>query len=563
MRPSRIFVRFMLVGFLLLTPSLTAQSVGGTEGDFPILPPDRAELSKLLFDRKMVIAHNMTEEVSRYLTGIDVDLYRPDGSTAALGGIHQFLPMDPVVHRGRVRTLDEVAESEIRAARLLGLDGFQFYFPHNMNGPSMYRYSSNVVAHVKAARRIDPSFRLTLCFAPLDKVEASVRLTNYARFLRFMLDETAGCDTWLKTPDGRHIFFTWIGDNIIPDLKGRHWEIGKESHLLGKVAGALGRIATGAGVRGAFIHQLRWTDRPEYLSNFFSYFPAGWNWTDAAEKIPEFHAVAAMARERHRLFSYTAWNDFYTSKVFKKGTWDMYHEAPKAVAAGIAALGRHGKNGGLTATWRAYLEAVVKDGGPLLNVATWNDFREGHHLAPEVNHNFASALILQYYKRRWLGVEPAVDLETVMVFYKKYPKAVIPNPFFIPVSTEKGGDDSLEDGVEIVTLLTEPGDVWFNQRKVGSAAAGLTTQRVPPVVGKITAEVRRKGAIACRVESPEWMTDAPYRSDRLTYMYSSRCREIFHAIYGKDAVPPVSDEYAEMVAGIPNWKSRMGGATNR
>lgn len=563
MKSPRNLIRSLALGFLLAAPFSVAQGTGGTEGDFPIPPPDRPELALPLFDRKMVIAHNMTEEVSRYLSGIDVDLYRPDGSTAALGGIHQFLPMDPVVYQGKVRTLEEAAESEIRAARLLGLDGFQFYFPHNLNGPFMYRYCSNVVAHVKAAQRVDPAFRLTVCFAPLDKVEASVRLTNYARFLKFMLDATAGCDTWLKTPDGRHIFFTWIGDNILPDLKGRHWEIGKESRLLGKVAGAFDRIAAGAGVRGAFIHQLRWTDRPEYLSNFYSYFPAGWNWTESADKIPAFQAVAAMAREKKRLFSYTAWNDFYTSKVFKKGTWDMYYDAQKAAAAGISTLGRHGKYGGLSANWRAWLDAAMEDGGPLVNVATWNDFREGHHLAPEVNHNFASALLLQYYKRRWLGVEPAVDRETVMVFYKKYPKAAVPSPFFIPMDSGKEGDDSLEDGVEVVTLLTEPGEVWLNNRMVGTVAAGLGTLRVPPLVGKISAEVRRKSLVACRVDPPEWMTDAPYRTDRLTYMYSSRCPELFRAIYGKDAVQPLSIEYVETVPGTPNWKSRVKAATNR
>lgn len=541
----------------LLTAGLGAQVVAPVESDgIPMMGRDRTELALPLFDRKMVIAHNMTEEVSRYQTGIDVDLYRPEGSTAALGGIHQFLPMDPVVFKGRVRTLDEVAASEIRSARMLGLDGFQFYFPHSLNAAFMYRYSSNVIAHVKAAARVHPAFRVTLCFAPLDKAPATTRITNYQRYLRFMLEETRGLDTWLKTPDGRHLFFTWIGDNIIPDLGGRHWQIEGRSDLLGKVAGAFDQIVTGAGVRGAFIHQLRFPNRPDYLSNFYDYFPGGWNWTDPKEKIPSYQAVARFARERGRLFSFTTYNDFYTSKVFKKGTWDMYHDAGKAVAAGLETLGRHGMNGGLSATYRAWLEAGLAHDGPLLNVATWNDFREGHHLAPEVNHNFVPGILLDYYRRKWTGMEPAVDRETIMVFYKKYAHAVKPGLFPIAVSDDKTPDTSLEDDLEILTLLQSPGEVFYNGKSLGQAPAGLTSFRVKPAMGRVVAEVRRGSGVVCTVAPPEWITDKPYRTDRLTYMYSSRCPELFHAVYGPGATMPVSDEYAEKVPGVPNWTTR-------
>jgi len=82
-------------------------------------------------DEKLVIAHYMTDMVpqtNRPLNRwIDPELADPEGSTAALGGLHQTVPMASLYLKeaGLTRAVD----FEIRAARQLGVDGFQFYYP--------------------------------------------------------------------------------------------------------------------------------------------------------------------------------------------------------------------------------------------------------------------------------------------------------------------------------------------------------------------------------------------------------------------------------------------------
>ena len=58
---------------------------------------------------------------------------------------------------------------------------------------------------------------------------------------------------------------------------------------------------------------------------------------------------------------------------------------------------------GLSQTFRQQLEAAIRTDAPIINVITWNDYPEGHHLAPEVNHNFGFSILLTYYKSVWQG----------------------------------------------------------------------------------------------------------------------------------------------------------------
>ena len=80
---------------------------------------------------KLVMAHYMTDMVPQtnrpLIRWIDPELADPSGSTAVLGGLQQTQPLASLY----LRDADLVAavDFEIRAARQLGVDGFQFYYP--------------------------------------------------------------------------------------------------------------------------------------------------------------------------------------------------------------------------------------------------------------------------------------------------------------------------------------------------------------------------------------------------------------------------------------------------
>src|SRR6185437_12670991 len=99
--------------------------------------------------------------------------------------------------------------------------------------------------------------------------------------------------------------------------------------------------------------------------------------------------------------------------------WTILNNA-QSVAAGIGGMQRKNMTVGLSTTFRKQLEFAIKDDTKLINVITWNDYPEGHHMAPEVNHNFGFAVLLNYYKAIWEGKPDPFDHDVAIAFFKKY-----------------------------------------------------------------------------------------------------------------------------------------------
>jgi hypothetical protein len=92
---------------------------------------NRAELSRPLLSDKRVIAHYMSNML--YYRGSESvptydsrEHYRLDGPSAAIGGFNQTFPI--MDFRNTEMSLDEVAGLELRTAKKMGNDGFQFFF---------------------------------------------------------------------------------------------------------------------------------------------------------------------------------------------------------------------------------------------------------------------------------------------------------------------------------------------------------------------------------------------------------------------------------------------------
>jgi hypothetical protein len=209
----------------------------------------------------------------------------------------------------------------------------------------------------------------------------------------------------------------------------------------------------------------------------------------------------------------------------------------------------------LSYVYRRLLERAVDLDAQLINQATWNDYPEGHHLAPEINHNFGFPLILKHYERRWRG-ETGDEPETVTLLFKKYAHTVKPLYFPVPYRFQKYPENEpMDDFIDVVCILNSEAELYVRGQRVASVGRGLSSTLVPSSPGPVSAEVRRAGKPVLSVTAPEWITDKPYRTDRMTYVYSSDNDQAFHAIFG-DVPVPVSDEYAQDKDGVPNWKKR-------
>lgn len=504
---------------------------------------NRSVLSKPLIEGKHIVAHHMTEvfcEGSPSLAFLKREHFDPEGSTHTLGGYLQFLPY--IDYRegspAGVKSMDEVCEIDIRAAMTCGLTGFQFYYPFGDEG-LMSTYAKRIRAYAQAVERLDVDFKLSLCFSNADHDLSEVeKIERWAEPTRRLLEETPD-SVWLKTPDGRHIFYTWLADGLADEID-HAYGLHQKAEQVKYAALAYEHLAQALGVECAFVQLIlnyKEDSDPHYLDELLRYFPAVWGWAQLDyhhTKDNPWDALASKTRQRNRTYTQTASLDFYSSKTFPKGSWQLIFDIDKAIALGVKGQYRHAMELELSKAFRLSLERGIREDNGIINVVTWNDFAEGHHLSPDINHNFGFAVLLNHYRDRWMNPEQlAVPKESLVLFYKKYPSTVVPR-YNMEVHYEGSVPPSASDVIEAVAILKEPADIFIKGKHVARLQAGLQVVRVPIELGPVWAELQRDGKTVLRLDSPQEISGKPLRTDRTTYAISTERDRYLQTIFGDD-----------------------------
>jgi hypothetical protein len=510
------------------------------------------EYSLPLTGQKLVIAHCMTNIIRYkdhpYEDSGNPDFYDRTGNiTAPLGGLTQVKPM--VNNLMANATLDEAVEFEIRAAIRSGIDGFQFYYVLGLPD-----WDNIIKAYFRVAEAKHLNFKFTVCISHPNGGTEALKVAEYARRINGIMDEVGHNNPhWLRTPDGRLIVYQWLGDGLadIPaDKKGLPDQY--------YIARAYKRLADAVHERFACVYTINTQITKEKLNDILDYFPAVWIWTLPYSADYLGNMVADECKVRNRSFTGSVFSDFYTSKLLKKNTWDMYHSASEAVDAGISNVERKYITTGLSYNFRKLFEFGIKQNVPIINVITWNDYPEGHHLAPEINHNEGFSILLNYYKSQWKDLpSPYSDRDVAIVFFKKYKHNIKPEPYYIPVKSfqQEVIPPSWEDSIEVVTLLKAKGRLTVNGQST-EVAAGLVSTKFKMSNGPVKVSVSRDNIITVHFTTPEGITDHPYRSDRLTYTFSSE----FNRFY-KDLYPGFTPEYSHEYN--PEFKSDQYNLNNK
>lgn len=535
-----------------------------TVAGFTLKQPNRPELSRPIADRKLVIAHYMTGMIPTPAaeTGhwMAPDLYDPQGSTAAIGGIFQTLPVTMLLYP-ELKPIKEAALLEMRTAKALGIDGFNFYYPFGPDSAFRDRYERFILSFFDAAKENNLDFKLTLCYAPLGGNDMTTEQKAYELGTRLgaLIERTDHSDNWLRTPDGSYLIYTWLADAIVnEDLKGKHWEIYQRPELLQKAAAVFDKIAETAGIEAVFLYHLDQPNDPAFVEKVLDHFQAVYGWCAVGDDHAVWKRVAGQCKARGRTYIQEVHPAFYGSKVHPIDSYAMVHDHQRAVQMGQDKIERHIQITGLTQTYRDKLKMAVDLDSPLINFTTWNDFPEGHHLAPEINHNFGFAVLLKHYLQQWRGTDEGLPDDAVIVFFKKYPAGVQPDPFNIGVRIKRAiGEPAIEDGIEVITILSEPGQLFVNNQPPRDIPAGMHVSRYDMEPGPVTATVKRGGETVTGLTTPEWITTQPFRTDRLTYSFSSEFERYYELIYGKDAPKHTSMQYAEDEQGVPQWRRGM------
>jgi len=485
------------------------------------------ELSLPLTSEKLVIAHCMTNIIRykghEYEDSCNPDYYPEKGNiTETLGGLTQVKPMDNELRANM--TLDEAVEFEMRAAKRSGIDAFQFYYPLNTND-----WDNIIKAYFRVAEQKHIDFKFTFCISHPNGGSEALKIAQFADRINGIMAEVGHNNPhWLRTPDGRLVVYQWVGEGLA-DIPADPDGLPQEYYI----ARAYKRLADAVHERFACVVTINTEVSKWEVNKILDYFPAVWIWTWPYYKNYMGYMVADECAKRHRTFTGSVFCDFYTSKLLKTGTWDMYRTAQEAVTAGMGNVERKQVITGLSYNFRKLFEFGIAHNAPIMNVITWNDYPEGHHLAPEINHNDGFSILLNYYKSLWNNQpSPYAGRDVAIAFFKKYKHDIKPYPFNIPIKSfqqefipEKWGDS-----IEVVTLLKAPGKLTVNGQSV-NVAAGLISTKFRQQNGPVSVSVSRDGQTTVQFTTPEGITDHPYRTDRITYTFSSEFDRFYSDLY--------------------------------
>jgi len=508
---------------------------------------NRPELSLPLLDRKLIIAHHMTawlgwHEAEGHGTKFDPV---PAGGPTDVVGTKSVCAMYGLVQEPAVVDLDKAVQRELKSATLMGLDGFQFFYPIHMHDGFLRRYSRIVREFIKQAERTHPSFRVTLCLcAPGSPATEPEMRAQWAEHIRWILKDTADSPIWLRTPDGRLIVYTWVPEGFVDAFRSKDSPHIHQREGIAATALAYEKLAREIGEDIAYIFHMRGSQADWYANLIYDYFPAAWRWAEGNASA-DVARHAALARKRQRVFSPSVYPGFF-GHTYKVGKGMSGAGRGKVGEDAVSELWRPYMKTRQTQLCRDLLESAIAANSPLISFITWNDYTEATHLIPGANYNFAWGVLLNHYRNIWLGCPEKNDREVAIVAFKKHrlDKPLATDIGFRVMTEEDYGTLEEESRVEVVTILDRSADVMINGRKRGTVGAGVVSTSIPFEEGPVHVQVQRNGEDVLVLRPSERATDAPRRNDSVSVVLSTEFNRYFRELFGEDAQPYRLREYA-------------------
>ncbi len=518
-------------------------------------------IRKPLMTKKSVIAHYMPgffiykNNKAKFIG--NKNQYRPDSESSEFGGAVQNYPLVDGSKYPKPLKPQNAALEELKAAKKMGIDAFHFLT--GMEESKAQRDAKKLKSFFKAADLLDDDFKFTFCITgPKNSGTVEERIAGMANYLKkFFKVIPINNKHWYKTDDGRLIIFIYMGEQ----LSEAPAKVRRKISLLKALAKNYDKAAKLAGVSIAYVYPIRLglQSNDAYIKAIFDNFAAAWAWRPTEDG--GWKSVDSIAKKKNQSFIRSIAPDSYTSKIYynksaktqtknKKSRRFHYANNVKTLQqAGFNNLWRRTDALKLSREFRHNLESIIANDDKIISVTSWNDYPEGHNMAPDINHNFAFGVLLNYYKKKWHAPAYIPTEDIGLVFFKKYKHDVAP----IYWNYTLKGATAEHDFIEGVALLKGQAKLYLNGKYMGIAKAGLTEVRIPIMPGAVNFRAVRNGVEVFNFTAPEWITDKPYRTDRLTFAFSSKYDRLWKNMFGKRK-QEYSHEYAKDKDAVPFWK---------
>jgi len=445
----------------------------------------------------------------------------------------------PLVPDGLKLSLEEAADLDIRRAIRAGFDGFAVdAWAGGENAKQMFR------TLLKVAEEKDYPFEITVCLDP-----AGLSNEGMIESLRWIVADH-GASPKLARRDGRPLVFGYLSGFIgfrhgaealakLPEFAAADLKTLTNSPDLRKTKAGWKRMADGQHAMAeavgtplffhycmeAFFHGLG--GKPDEVLRAATFmageFGAVGQFKARGPKLDRIaEAVRAAGAEWSQPMFYQYENLFWGGNSIPRGSSIL----------------------------RDCWEAARRNDSTLIQFVTWNDYTENTHAAPGYETRYAILDLNRHFADWWrTGSEPRPDRDKVFLFFRKYPVDAKIFPFQ-PIQPETDGV------IEVLTLLTKPARVRAPGRAAEwDAPAGLSWKHLPVTPGPVAAEVVREGSVVARLESPEPITDRPFRQINSLCAISTECGRHWREDFGDAPPDPLTRGlYADDDGdGLPNW----------
>ncbi len=199
-------------------------------------------------------------------------------------------------------------------------------------------------------------------------------------------------------------------------------------------------------------------------------------------------------------------------------------------------------------------ERARENNSTLIQFTTWNDYHEATSLAPTTDTRYGLLDLNAYFVKWWkTGAPPEPEHDKVYLIYPKYRHELSVYPFR---KRSYWRDTESMNKLEVLTILTNSARVRLPGRnEAWDAPAGLSWKQFPLSPGPVIAEVARRDKVVVRLQSPEPITEKPYREQHSMVCVSTEDERHWEADFGDaDPAPMQRGEYADDDGdGLPNW----------
>lgn len=513
--------------------------------------------------RRMIIAHYMgcypvgTKAIAyHYRTQDKHTDMKLDKPTVQIGGGYVNWPLVPrswVYNQKAQVPLRQSIELEIKRAMRAGLDGFAI---DAWAGGDLCKQVLQIMLDICKEQNLP--FYATLCMDPschpvkTDRYDDSAggRMGGLFDSVRYLLSNFKNHPN-LARYDGKPLIFTYSTGGFLPpqqrdlgegDNEPQRWrelliaynklrqmvreEFGTEIFLHHDIDNAFLRIKLSKFKEARPPHQ-----PGPIMADLASYLATGENGLQPQDAIGGFLGINWMPE-----FKWVAQKVHDAGKVWAIPMWHQYDN-------------RGGSLNVLPGTdrMRQLWDLARKSNSQLIQYVTWNDYGEDTNLAPGTATRYTILDLVAHQINWWkTDKQPTYDHDKVYLIYRRYPADATVYPYH---------SHRFVDGVlEVSTILTQPATIQLPGRSESyQAPAGLFARQFPLTPGPVSAQVVRDEKIVLQVDSPDPISDKPWREANGMVCYSSEYERQWKTDFPDTPVQNYAEYGDQDQDGLPNW----------